>query len=676
MREILATWEKVHHRAIFTSSSISTAAGWAAVPLARFGFTLVCAFSATTSFVLAQFPDPSQVNSAYAVNAPSSSVLPVSKFLAPPSPGSTALVTNSGLIDPNLLPLVQNSMGQLDEGRIPKPDSARKGLENALNGLENFLATSPSQGPIWKSFLKLDSIRDELNKPSPNLDALTDLEKGFRQNYFGLEQSHFTSVRDALSKFVQVQRFGADPKKSVEILRNRLNRLNEQLQSPDVSSDRNLLHELAQTLSYLQHGNQAPEVISAFRNRFSSPNVRVLASSNFLHRQLARPVNEANPVNELILGTTIRGNSVLNGLITPQLIDNPNQATIRLNLNADFASNNRGYNRSVVINTQGAAQIAACESIALTESGLVALGDTGVDANLQTMINSIEHQLRIVRKIAAKQAAKQKSQANAIGEARLESRVRTQFHEQLSSQLSKANSQLGSAGEPVISRLGIPRPHRQSWSNPNHLAVQWNVRAGTQLAADGACPLPYDSNGITVQIHQSLVGNLLDPILAGRVLRSEEMDRYIAQFGDAAKGIQRKEEDGPWAITMNGFQPVEVQFDDSLVRIRVRTLKMEGPDQELDQPALVEASYRVNFVDNAIQLSREGDINVEFAGRAQRGSRAAALRSLLRKKFEQLFRPELLDQPLRWTDRLPEQLRDLRLASFAIDDGWLQFTLQ
>ena len=585
-------------------------------------------------------------------------------------------VTPGSLSDPALLSLIQNAVPKLDASRIPKPDAARQKLEQSLTNLENFLATSPTQGPLWRSFLKLDAVREELQAANPNLERLTDIEKGFRQNYFGLEQSPFTSVREALASYVHAQRFGANPATSIEILRNRLNRLNEQLQSPTVAEDRNLLHELAQTVSYLHHGNQAPEVVSAVRNKFASPNVRVLATAPFLQRQLSRPVHETNPVNELILGTTIRGNSVLQGSITPQLLSNPNNATVRLNLNADFASNNLGFNRSVVVHTQGSAQIAASESVALLDSGLIPLGDTGVDADLQTVINSIEHRLRIVRKIAAKQAAKQKPQADAIGESRLENRIRTQFHEQLSSQLSQANVRLASAGEPVISRLGVAKPYRSSWSDPEQLSLQWHVRSGTQLAADGPCPLPTDSQGITFQIHQSAIANALDPILAGRILRSTEIDRYLAQFGDVAKGVQRREEDGPWALTFQGFQPVEIHFDDSLVRFRVRTQNLEGTDQPLDQPALVEANYRVQLVDNAIQLVREGDINVEFSGRQQRGSRAAALRSLLRKKFEQVFRAELLDKPVRWSDRLPEQLRDLRLTSLTIDDGWLQFSLQ
>jgi len=590
--------------------------------------------------------------------------------------GSTFSAVQDPLSNPQLLERVRSASSRFDAKTLPAVPTARQSLDQALSQLRTFLTSSPAQGPLWQRFLKLDTIAEELSQPTPNLEVLNDIEKTFRQNYYGLEFAQFVNVRETLSKYVQSQRFGSNPETTFEILRNRLNKLSERMQAPGMLSDANAMHDLAQTVAYLHQGNQLPDVVSSVKSAFSYPNLRVLASGDFLKRRLARPVDESNPVNELILGTTILGQSVLRGVVSPQLLDSPSNAAVRLNLNADFASFNRGYNRSVVLNTQGSANIAASESIALTDYGLASLGDTGVDADLKTVINSIEHRLRIVRKIASKQAAKQKPLADAIGESRLENRIRSQFHEQLNGQLAEANSKINSLGAPTLSRLGITKPSRSSWSTTDNLAVQWNIQNGVQLAATSSCPLPMESAGVTVQIHQSALGNLLDPILAGRILRSEDMDGYISQFGDAAKGIPRKEEDGPWAITLNGFQPVELHLDDSRIRFRIRTLKLRKEEQGLNKAATIEASYRVEIADGAIQLLRDGDVNVEFSGKEQRGVEAVTLRTFLRSKFEQLFRPELLDKPVRWAERLPDQFRDLQLASLAIDDGWMQLQLR
>jgi hypothetical protein len=579
--------------------------------------------------------------------------------------------------DPALWDSVNASLGQLDPTKLPDLASSRSNLESQVERLERYLDSSPSQGPAWKSFLRWDTLRKELAQAEPNPETLNDLEKRFRQNYSGLEYSPFVGVREALSKYVQESRVSRDPDTTMQILKNRLSKLSERMQLPDMRRDPKAMHDLGQVVTYMKQANQSPALVSTVLNRFSQPNIRAIVSDDFLRKSFSRPVDQANPVNELILGTTIVGQSILCGQVSPVLLSNPNQATIRLLMSADFASQNKGYNRGVVLNTTGTADVAACETLTLGDAGLMSLGDTGVDAQLSTSIQSIEHKLKIVRKIAAKQASKKKPQADAIGEARMENRIRTEFHQQLTDQLAEANSKLRQAMDsPVLGRLGVPKPQRGSWSHPEQLGLHWKVQSGTQLASDAPCPFPADECGLTLQIHETLAGNLLDPVLAGRILRSEEMEGYVAQFGDLAKGIPRKEQDGPWAITLNSFRPVETVFDDNLIKFRVSTSRLEREDQALPNTATVEAAYRLVQTDGTVQLVRQGELNVEFAGKVQQGARGVVLRTFLKSKFEQLFRQELFDTPVRWSDRLPEQFKDLQLCAVGIDDGWLQLQIR
>lgn len=605
-----------------------------------------------------------QESSAASSAAPSAQTTPAAPILAVPQ-------------DPALWNLVNQSYGELDPAKLPDLGRSRSNLEAQVERFERYLDSSPTQGPAWKSFLRWDKLRNELAQAEPNPETLNDLEKRFRQNYSGLEYSPFVGVRDALSQYVQQSRVSRDPNTTMQILKNRLGKLSERMQLPDMRRDPKAMHDLGQVVTYMKQANQSPALVSSVLSKFSQPNIRAIVSDDFMRKSFSRPVDQSNPVNELILGTTILGQSVLCGRVSPVLIENPNQATIKLLMNADFASQNKGYNRGVVLNTTGRADVAACETLMLGEAGLMSLGDTGVDAQLSTSIQSIEHKLRIVRKIAAKQASKKKPQADAIGEARMENRIRTEFHQQLTEQLAEANSKLRQAMEsPLLGRLGVPKPQRGSWSHPDQLGLHWKVQSGTQLASDAPCPFPADECGLTLQIHETVVGNLLDPVLAGRILRSEEIDGYVAQFGEMAKGIPRKEEDGPWALTLNSFRPVETVFDDNLIKFRVSTSRLEREDQALPNTATVEAAYRLVQTDGTVQLVREGELNVEFTGKVQQGARGVVLRTFLKSKFEQLFRQELFDTPVRWSDRLPEQFKGLQLCAVGIDDGWLQLQIR
>lgn len=569
---------------------------------------------------------------------------------------------------------VANAQKNLDPNRLPDIAQTRLRLDQAMKDLEDFLATSPQHQANWLAFLTWNDLKKELKEVAPDQEKLTQIEKTFRQNYSGLELLQFTNVRDVLTSYLTALKFSTDRSTAIQIFTNRLSKLSEQLQLPNTTQNFEGTREIGQTIAYLMQGNQADSLVGAVRGQYSRSNARVLISSEFVNARFVKPVNEANPVNEIILGTQLIGQSWLQGWVTPQLIDSSSHAEIRLNLNGSFSSQNIGYNRSVKLHTRGSSSVVACETIALTDAGLVPLNDTASDAMLSSQIDRIEAKLGIVRKIASKQAAKQKPEADSIAEGRLETRVRKQFHEKLAQQISEANQRIQNPDLTVLARLGLNRPNRTTWSSPQYLALLWKLQGQTQLAAPASCPLVVDPTGVTVQLHESVVTNLLDPVLAGRTLRSTELDTLAPQFGGVlGKGLMKQKDEKPWAITMAPFHPVEIQLDDSLVTIRIRTKRLDSGDQGVDKAASIEASYKIVLIDGAIQFERQGDVKIVFA--EQRGSRAATMRGALKKIFEEVLKQKLLDEPVRITDRLPSQL-NLSLSSIQVDDGWIQMHLR
>ncbi len=613
-----------------------------------------------TGASFAQFPS-SSVQPAVAITANSTAITPASYSMV------SYLESRDWASD------IAKARLTLDSKRLPDVATVRKRLDLAMIELEKFLATSPQHQANWLAFLTWKDLKTELNNELPDQDRIIQIEKTFRQNYLGLEMRQFTNVRDVLALYANALKFSTDRQKTLEIFSNRLSKLSEQLQTQDAAQNFESTREIGQTISYLMQGNQANDLVSAVRGKYARSNARVLVSSEFINKRFTRPVNEANPVNELILGTQLYGQSWLQGSVTPQLIDSNKHATLRLNMNGSFSSQNIGYNRSVKLYTQGFGNVAACETVVMTDGGLVPLNDTAADANLSSQIDDIEAKLQIVRKLASKQAAKKKPQADAIAEGRLENRIRTQFHERLQQQLTEANQRIQNPDGTVLSRLGLERPKRRSWSSPQYLALLWTLQEKTQLAAPVSCPLVVDPTGITVQLHESVVTNLLDPVLAGRILRSSELNTMAVQFGDTlGKGLTKQKNEEPWAITMANYHPVEIQLDDSLVTFRIRTNKLDRGDQALDQPASIEASYKIVLADGALQLVRQGEVKIDFSGKQQRGVRAVTLRSFLKSKFEDVFKEQLLDEPIRITDRLPSDLQGLNLSSVHVDDGWIQ----
>ena len=107
--------------------------------------------------------------------------------------GSTFFAVQDPLSNPQLLERVRSASSRFDAKTLPQVPTARQSLDQALSQLRTFLASSPAQGPLWQRFLKLDTIAEELSQPTPNLEVLNDIEKTFRQNYYGLEFAQFVN---------------------------------------------------------------------------------------------------------------------------------------------------------------------------------------------------------------------------------------------------------------------------------------------------------------------------------------------------------------------------------------------------------------------------------------------------------------------------------------------------
>ncbi|MFN7292495.1 MAG: hypothetical protein ACK5T6_18070, partial [Pirellula sp.] len=302
--------------------------------------------------------------------------------------GQEVTSTASSAAPSTLADVLSRAQESLSAERLPSIIAQKSKLDQAITGLEQFLSRNPVEKENWLRFLKFDELRAELQKESPDLLTLMQFEKNLRQNFPGLEMRPFVTFREELRAYTNALRVSSDPTVSLPYLKDRIAKLAASLSEVDLKEDIDARREAAQTLEYLSQANQAQAVIQTIQSSYSRANVRILLSNEFVQRQFSRPVSEYNPVCEVILGTNITGDSFINGSVSPQLLDNHSNASMKLTLFGNFNSDNVGFNRGVQIKTTGFANVVACETVSLTPSGLNAMSDTIADADLTTQINS------------------------------------------------------------------------------------------------------------------------------------------------------------------------------------------------------------------------------------------------------------------------------------------------
>ncbi|MCR9297020.1 MAG: hypothetical protein NXI32_30325, partial [bacterium] len=547
----------------------------------------------------------------------------------------------------DLKQILGNAMRDLDASRLPSLDQARANLEKQLAVVEAYIRPETSNGQAWSRFLKLDQIREALNQPNPSEAELAQLEMNLRQNYPGLESNAITGLRDALVEFKHAARYGGNPERTIQVFEARIQALVASLDQDAAADPAKLAEDVGRIVNYLYTGNQSPDAIQQLRSKFNRANAEVYANESMLNRVASRAVAEPSPVDECILGTRVLGRACLQGSVGLDLLPMYEGISLKLNLTGNLTSQNRGYNRGVVLRTTGNSPIFASKQILVTTDGITSSPAT-VATDLTTTIQAIEHKLRIVRKIARRKAAEQKPQADAIAQGRMQNRIRTQYDAQVEERLSEARGQLtqlkaGGELETKLERFDMPQPAIAFYSTSD--AVNANVvqAASFQLAASEPCPLPRPADSqVVIQIHQSLLINALESFLSDRTVRNTDVDDLAQQIaGEVPQDLQSKQDEEPWEITMVGYNPVQIDFDDDRVKLTLRFTRMAGSDEAktITGGAVVTVVYEPRFQSGRLELRRVGDIDIQLPGiRSQ--NRATVLRSAARAKLDPVFQEE------------------------------------
>jgi hypothetical protein len=84
----------------------------------------------------------------------------------------------------------------------------------------------------------------------------------------------------------------------------------------------------------------------------------------------------------------------------------------------------------------------------------------------------------------------------------------------------------------------------------------------------------------------------------------------------------------------------------------------------------ISASYKLEKNNGGSKLTRQGDVVAEYVNKERQSIAETAMKTLMRRKFEALFKPEIVSDGL----MLPEQLRNvgkLQLQQLQADKGWL-----
>lgn len=661
--------------------------GWLPVATRR------CVLLAGTSCLAANLAGQSPI--VYSPPGPVWNSAPVSQSM--PIVESISFESNSS--GESLARSIEVAIDRLDAERLPDLDDSIDELGRSIERAKTFLrrGTGQSNYQRWLDYLQFDGVGTAIeSESSPDVLARESIALRYRLVGLvpGLELSVLRNTRDAASAMVSAARF-RNPSRTIKALEKEMSAVAKLIRQdagsvPSLSPSTN--DRLAELFHLLQDANQVPGLVSTLRDRFSTPNIRLMVSDDIITAAAERAVNQVRDVNDCILGTRVVGTANVNGRVTADLLPRSDGIRLQLTLNGQFASRNLGYNGPVVLRTTGRGSVMATRTLDIDFNN-TRLGKTFARVAIDTDVLSITPKRRlgrrIIRKIAAKRVAQQKPQADRIAADRLRIQVAEQFIQSTSEAAGVRSPNLLSRFTPQFKRLAIATPTRHLYSTDTEVVIESRLRRDDQFAAAMPPPVTPLGGDVTLQIHESVLINAVSPVLAGRTLDRDKIADLVKQSGfslparSSADDLDRSDSgdlanedaDEPFEIDFARSRPIIFEARGGAIRVGVRGSRFAQGDRELKQLLEISATYRpVRQIDGTTVLVRQGTGKVDFVGKKRLSISQAGMRGTIEKRFAEVFPQELLTREFTVPSTVKlESLRGRQFRANQIDaqDGWM-----
>ena len=529
-------------------------------------------------------------------------------------------------------------------------DSAAAGLRQALTPLETLLNRSAT-GTAWRTYLDWPALQAQAaSGTAADPATLRRLEQLFNATETGLDMPEFVRARKAVSRYAEVA--DAARGNGASRMSQRLGALASSLLSASATGSAESLAPVPPILDRLVEAGQAAEIVAAVRAANSRPNILLEVHESLLAQAVNRPVDQMMPVDEVVLGTRVRGNGHTQGNVRLDFVPSPDRAAFDLVFDATNIAHTRGSQGPVTVNSRGVTNLGARRRFFLDEytaSASPVQASASTDSTVTGIAVNSRFGKRMIQKIASRKIAETMPQAEAIAEGRARDRLRRQFQEQTEPALAQFRDQFQEKVRGPLEKQGLYPEMLHMNTTDTTLAITARKSTASQLAAASMPPAAAAGTLISARVHESAINNMLEEKLGGRMITQADVGQMALEGKtQMPESLGSDPDQKPWAVTFAKYRPVTVAVDDGRVKVMVRGDKFVSGDRSF--PGMdIWATYAIATSSQGLHLIREGDVQIYPPGFKPGGSEKlsmaeTSLRRILQKRFDKLWK-QVIDIP-------------------------------
>lgn len=530
-------------------------------------------------------------------------------------------------------------------------------------------------GSEWSDYLLLDELQTAFALPADKQKAkrLAARQTLARVFSVALKPAQAQYVQSLFSEAdIQLLKSYASRKVDPSRIANRL----ELYETHPGSRSGFLLNDVLQDLLWSDDPayRHAADVIQLY---YRNGNFRLTISEAFMNRLLPQLPTIAEPVSETIQGAVVSGRSRVSNEVIVNLVPDAHQLNFQIQTNGRVQSDTVAKTKGFRIMNQGHATFDVYKKISVNANGIDASQKAYSTSTARQLLVGIQSKIdnvpvfgKLARRVAAKKVHEQSPEANQMFRRKVtqaaEARVEEEIAKQVDVVRTAANKNLL---QPLIELDLNPTPLGLK-TTESEIEIRYRLAGRDQMAANTARPATSNRSMVTIQLHQSLVNNVIARLgLNGGSFTGQELAKHLQDVlgldVDASSDENQKDAQFKFA----GLDPIRIDFKDGRINVVINldSLQVGGAAKPIRRLSIT-AAYTIEADGMQVRLTQD-DTGTRVTSRGKRlrlGDRA-----VVSTVMKMLFQPSYSLNALPKKFRERPQALSLVISSLIVYNGWL-----
>ena len=526
----------------------------------------------------------------------------------------------------------------------------------------------------WKSYLRLDQIEKEARSLKP--DAKRQKEAA-RASLFRL---YSPTLNDWQNQYLQqmfdpaatdwLKDAAAGPVNHYQLIRAM-----EKYESKPSGVASHYINDQFQNLLWASD-SASQAAADQIQTHYRNANVRLAISRRMLNRLIPPSPSVGQPVNERVLGADVNGHSQIQNALSVELIPDPTRFHLELKTRGRVDSDTIARKSGFAIRNSGLARFHAFKRFAIDRSGNVD-GQRSIahaqarqrTVDIRSNLDSLPIVNWVARRIAQKQISDQAPEANMLTEEKVEDSAIEQLEHGVTEKVALMQAYLKKNLLKPLTAMDLDPETLQMATTQQRLVMRYRLAGLDQMAANSPRPTDSEFDYLGVQLHQSLLNNMIERIdIQSESFTPETLLRHLADvigFDPSVAGDDIKRDAN---FEFAKYDPIRIDLKDHVVRIELNLRSLQVGKGKVWRNITIASTYRPEVTGTQIRLVQDEPIEVK--GRRFRLGDQIAVRTIFTVLLPKEYAVPVIPQ------KLQNNMNGYALAikELNIADGWAGLT--